>query len=64
MPGQFQMSVDHIAKEAREAYALGIPALLLFGIPPGRMSREPAFAKDGIVQQAVKRVKNEVPACW
>ncbi len=33
MPGQFQMSVDYIAKEAREAHELGIPAVLLFGIP-------------------------------
>jgi len=62
MPGQFQMSVDHIAKEAREAYALGIPALLLFGIPDRKDEQGTgAFAKDGIVQQAVKRVKNEVP---
>jgi len=62
MPGQFQMSVGHIAKEAREAYALGIPALLLFGIPDRKDEQGTgAFAKDGIVQQAVKRVKNEVP---
>ncbi|MEE9936204.1 MAG: porphobilinogen synthase [Deltaproteobacteria bacterium] len=62
MPGQFQMSADHIAKEAREAYALGIPALLLFGIPDRKDEQGTgAFAKDGIVQQAVKRVKNEVP---
>ncbi len=62
MPGQFQMSVDHIAKEAREAYAMGIPALLLFGIPAKKDEQGTgAFAKDGIVQQAVKRVKNEVP---
>ena len=62
MPGQFQMSVDYIAKEAREAYAMGIPALLLFGIPARKDDQGTgAFAKDGIVQQAVKRVKNEVP---
>ncbi|MBP9650918.1 MAG: pyridoxine 5'-phosphate synthase, partial [Syntrophaceae bacterium] len=62
MPGQFQMSVDHLAKEAREAHALGIPALLLFGIPARKDEQGTgAFAKDGIVQQAVKRVKNEVP---
>jgi len=62
MPGQFQMSVDYIAKEAREAYELGIPALLLFGIPSKKDEQGTgAFAKDGIVQQAVKRVKNEVP---
>ena len=62
MPGQFQMSVDHLAKEAREAHALGIPALLLFGIPARKDEQGTgAFAKDGIVQQAVKRVKNDVP---
>lgn len=42
MPGQFQMSVDYIAKEAREAFDLGIPAILLFAFPPKRMSREAA----------------------
>ena len=62
MPGQFQMSVDHIAKEAREAHRLGIPAILLFGIPSKKDEQGTgAFTKDGIVQQAVRRVKNEVP---
>ncbi len=62
MPGQFQLSVDYIAKEAREAFDLGIPAVLLFGIPARKdESATGAFAKDGIVQQAVKRIKNEVP---
>ncbi len=62
MPGHFQMSVDYIAKEAREAYELGIPAVLLFGIPDRKDEQGTgAFAKDGIVQQAVKRIKNEVP---
>ncbi|MDD3250527.1 MAG: porphobilinogen synthase [Smithella sp.] len=62
MPGQFQMSLEHLAKEAREAHALGIPALLLFGIPAKKDEQGTgAFAKDGIVQQAVKRIRNEVP---
>lgn len=62
MPGQFQMSVDNIAKEARQAFELGIPAVLLFGIPEKKDEMATgAFAKDGIVQQAVKRIKNEVP---
>ena len=62
MPGQFQMSVDYIAKEAREAYEMGIPAILLFGIPSKKDEQGTgAFARDGIVQQAIKRVKNEVP---
>jgi len=62
MPGQFQLSVDNIAKEAQKARDLGIPAVLLFGIPAKKDEMATgAFAKDGIVQQAVKRIKNEVP---
>ena len=62
MPGQFQQSVDNIAKEAQKARDLGIPAVLLFGIPPKKDAMATgAFAKDGIVQQAIKRIKNEVP---
>lgn len=62
MPGQFQLSVDYIAKEAQKARDLGIPAVLLFGIPAKKDEMATgAFAKDGIVQQAVKRIKNEVP---
>ena len=62
MPGQFQLSVDNIAKEAQKARELGIPAVLLFGIPAKKDKMATgAFAKDGIVQQAVKQIKNEVP---
>lgn len=62
MPGQFQLSVDYIAKEAQKAHELGIPAVLLFGIPAKKDEMATgAFAKDGIVQQAVKRIKNDVP---
>jgi porphobilinogen synthase len=62
MPGQFQLSVDNIAKEAQKAHELGIPAVLLFGIPAKKDEMATgAFAKDGIIQQAIKRIKNEVP---
>jgi porphobilinogen synthase len=62
MPGSFQMSVDNIVKEVKKARELGIPAVLLFGIPEIKDDMATgAFAKDGIVQQAVKRIKNEVP---
>jgi len=62
MPGQFQLSVDHIAKEAQKARDLGIPAVLLFGIPAQKDEMATgAFARDGIIQQAVKRIKNQVP---
>jgi len=62
MPGNFQMSVDNIVKEVKKARELGIPAVLLFGIPEKKDEMASgAFAKDGIVQQAVKRIKSEVP---
>ncbi|PKN04503.1 MAG: porphobilinogen synthase, partial [Deltaproteobacteria bacterium HGW-Deltaproteobacteria-9] len=48
--------------EARQAFELGIPAVLLFGIPLKKDEQGTgAFARDGIIQQAVKRIKNEVP---
>ena len=62
MPGQFQLSVDYIVKEAQKARELEIPAVLLFGIPEKKNEMATgAFAKDGIVQQAVRRIKSEVP---
>jgi len=62
MPGHFQMSVDNVVKEAREAKATGIPALLLFGIPDKKDERASgAYAKDGIIQQALKSIKDAVP---
>ena len=62
MSGQFQLSVDHIVKEAKKVQELGIPAILLFGIPAKKDTMATgAFAKDGIIQQAVKRIKNDVP---
>lgn len=62
MPGHFQMSVDSVVKEAREAKATGIPALLLFGIPNKKDEKASgAYAKDGIIQQAVKSIKDAVP---
>ncbi len=62
MPGQFQLSSDHLVKYAQEAYDLGIPAIILFGLPK---SKDPlgtqAYAKNGVVQRAVKEVKNKIP---
>jgi porphobilinogen synthase len=61
MPGHFQLSVDNLVKEAREAQALKIPALLLFGIPDKKDERASgAYAKDGIIQQAIRSVKEAV----
>jgi len=62
MPGNFQMSADNIVKEAQKVKELGIPAILLFGIPAKKdENASGAFAKDGVVQQAVKMIKNKVP---
>ncbi|PKN04943.1 MAG: porphobilinogen synthase, partial [Deltaproteobacteria bacterium HGW-Deltaproteobacteria-9] len=62
MPGIFQMSTDNIIAEAQKARDMGIPGILLFGIPSHKDELGTgAFAKDGIIQQAVRRVKKEVP---
>ena len=62
LPGHFQLSVDEVVKEAREAEGLGIPAVLLFGIPDEKDERgSQAFAEDGIVQRAIRAIKKEVP---
>lgn len=62
MPGQFQLSIDELAREAKGVRALGIPAIILFGIPPRKDARgSGAYAANGIVQQAVKAVKDAAP---
>jgi porphobilinogen synthase len=62
MPGHFQLSVDNLVKTARQAFDLGIPAIILFGIPSKKDALgTQAYAKDGIVQQAVKAVKSKLP---
>ncbi len=62
MPGVFQLSPDEMLKEARAAFELGVPAVLLFGIPDSKDARATgAYAKNGIVQQAVRLLKKELP---
>lgn len=62
MPGHFQLSVELLVKEVQECRELGIPAVLLFGIPERKdEAASGAFARDGIVQQAVRRIKDKVP---
>lgn len=62
MPGVAQTSVDELVKDAAEAAALGVPAVLLFGIPEHKDEEgSEAWAEDGVVQQAVRAVKKEVP---
>ena len=62
MPGQSQLSRDNIVKEAKKVQDLGIPAVILFGIPDKKDALGTgAYAKDGIVQKAVRDIKSQVP---
>ncbi len=62
MPGCYQYSVDRLVAAAKELATLGIPGTILFGIPA---SKDPlgteAYAEDGIIQQAVRAIKDTVP---
>jgi porphobilinogen synthase len=62
MPGVFQLSPDLLLKDAAEAYANGVPAVLLFGIPETKDTRASgAYAANGIVQRTVRLLKKELP---
>ncbi len=62
MPGVHQLSVDEVVRDAVEAHALGVPAVLLFGIPDRKDTKASgAYAKNGIVQQTVRALKKELP---
>jgi porphobilinogen synthase len=62
MPGVFQFDIDHFLKEAEAAYAEGVRALLVFGIPARKdAAASGAYAADGIVQRAIRQLKERVP---
>jgi porphobilinogen synthase len=62
MPGVCQLSPDEVVREATKAHAVGVPAVLLFGIPDKKDARASgAYAKNGIVQQTVRLLKKELP---
>ena len=62
MPGVYQLSVDKIVEEAKQVYELGIPAIILFGIPENKDTEATGAWHDcGIVQKAATAVKNAVP---
>jgi porphobilinogen synthase len=62
MPGVFNLSVDQAVKESREAHSLGVPAIILFGLPETKDEMATgAWADDGIVQKAARAIKSEVP---
>lgn len=62
MPGNFQFSVDHLIKEAKTVHGLGIPAVILFGIPKTKDEMgSGAYDDRGIIQTAVRALKDKVP---
>ena len=61
MPGVFQLSVDELVKECKEVESLGIPAVILFGIPEHKDEKgSEAYDPNGIIQKAVRAIKSEV----
>lgn len=62
MPGIYQQSIEHVVAEAREVFDLGIPAVILFGIPE---KKDPlgldAYSDSGIIQQTIRALKAELP---
>ena len=62
MPGVFQLSVDELVRECAEVKALGIPAVILFGIPEHKDEMgSDAYNEHGIIQTAVRALKKEIP---
>jgi porphobilinogen synthase len=62
MPGNYQQSIDNIVKDCEEVNNLGIPAVLLFGIPEHKDEvGSEAYSDEGIVQHAIKAIKNKFP---
>ncbi len=62
MPGVFRISVDQLAKEGKECLELGINSVILFGLPEKKDGMgSGAHAKDGIIQRAIRELKNKVP---
>ena len=62
LPGQFQLSIDELIKDAKEAYSLGIKAVILFGIPKVKDSvGSETWKDDGIIQNSAKALKDSIP---
>ncbi|XXF75063.1 porphobilinogen synthase [Myxococcaceae bacterium GXIMD 01537] len=62
MPGIFNLSVENAVAEAKQAHKLGVPAVLLFGVP-GKKDPQgtQAYAEDGVVQRAIREIKSALP---
>ncbi len=62
MPGVFNLSVDEAVKEAQDVHALGVPSVILFGLPDKKDDAATgAWSDNGIVQQAARALKREIP---
>ena len=62
MPGIYQQSIEHIVAESKEVYSIGIPAVLLFGIPETKDAvGSDAYSETGIIQETIRAIKREVP---
>ena len=62
MPGIYQQSIEHIVAEARDVYQLGIPAVILFGIPEEKDPLgQDAYSENGIIQETIRAIKTAVP---
>jgi porphobilinogen synthase len=62
MPGIFQLSIDHLGQEVREIQDLGIPAVILFGIPEKKdETGSEAVRPDGVIPQAIRAIKDQAP---
>lgn len=62
MPGQYHFSVDTILSEVEEAWTLGVPAIILFGLPDRKdATGSRSYADDGVVQRAISSIKTRVP---
>jgi porphobilinogen synthase len=62
MPGCYQESVDMVTKHAKEVFSLGIPSVILFGVPEHKdETGSGAYDEHGVVQKAIRAIKNKVP---
>ena len=62
IPGNFHLSVDQLSRECQEIFDLGIPAILIFGLPEYKDEvGSAAYSPDGVVQKAVREIKKAVP---
>ncbi|MEJ2635159.1 MAG: porphobilinogen synthase [Calditrichia bacterium] len=65
MPGNYQLSIDHLVKEVKDIYSRGVESIILFGIPEHKDAvGTDATSDEGIIAQAVKAVKDAIPEMY